>query len=407
MSSAVAIVIVCSGLVLLLSGIVLLARSWLMPGGSAIVTINGRQQLTAAAGERLLWVLAGQGVLLPAACGGRGSCGQCRVQVTRGGGAILPVESAMISRREAAAGARLACMVTVRQDLAIAVPDSVLEAQRCVGIVESNQSITTFLKELTIRLPESASFQFAAGDYVVIEAPAGTTTFGQFDIAEPYRKAWDQKDLWNMAVKRRAPATRAYSMANAPSPDGKLQFVIRIALPPPGARRRAPPGQVSSFLFGLQEGQELTIAGPFGDFHVRDSQAEMVFVGGGAGIAPLRAMIVDQLENRKSNRRISLWYGARDAGEICYRAELDELARRYANFSWFAALSDLHVTPDWEGYRGFVHAVLRDQYMEAHPSPEELEFYLCGPPLMSGAVTAMLEDFGVPPDNILFDDFGS
>ncbi len=407
MAGAVAIVIVCSLLVLLLSGVVLLARHWLMPGGHATITINGRRHLEATLGERLLWVLAEHDVLLPAACGGRGSCGQCHLKVTAGGGSILPVESALISRHDAAQGERLACMVTVQRDLSIAVPDTILEAKECVVSVASNVSITTFLKELTLQLPTGTEFDYEAGDYVLIDAPPGTSDFSTFEIAEPYHAAWTRQDLWRLSVTRRQHEVRAYSIANAPRPDGVLQLVVRIALPPPRAGRRVPPGQVSSYLFGLAAGSEVTIRGPFGGFHARDTAAEMVFIGGGAGIAPLRAMILDQLQTRASTRRISLWYGARDMHEICYADEFDALARKHENFSWCTALSDAHLPSTWKGHRGFIHAVLRDEFLSAHPAPEDVEYYLCGPPLMSGAVCTMLEDYGVPAENILFDDFGS
>jgi Na+-transporting NADH:ubiquinone oxidoreductase subunit F len=407
MPTAIAIVIVCSGLVITLSGVVLLARRWLVPRGDVTITVNGRRQLTAALGERLLYALAQQDVLLPSACGGRGSCGQCRLQVLSGGDTILPVETALIRHREVTAGARLACMVTVRRDMNIVVPDSVLQAQRYVCTLEHTESITAFLRKLTIRLPAGADFQFRAGEFVLVDAPPGTTHFRDFRIQSPYHDTWSQRDLWHLSVTRTAVTTRAYSIANAPSADGVLQLVVRIALPGAAARRNAPPGMVSSYLFGLEAGSQLAVAGPFGNFHVRESLSEMVMIGGGAGIAPLRAMIIDQLENRASGRRISLWYGARNVDEICFEDEFNDLAARYPNFSWCAVLSASNLAASWEGRRGLVHAALRNEYIATHPSPEELEYYLCGPPLMSGAVTTMLEDFGVPPENVSFDDFGS
>lgn len=406
MAAALVTVLVATGLVLVLSAVVLAARGLLMPGGEATLTINGRRQLAAARGDKLLWTLAGNGILLPAACGGRGSCGQCRV-VVDGAGPPLPVEEAMIGRRQAAAGERLACMVTVRHDLDVRVPETVLDARQLTATVESNVSITALLKELTLALPAGESFEFEAGDYVLIEAPAGETRFADFEIAAAWHDTWTRQDLWRLAVTRRQAESRAYSLASAPSADGRLQLVIRIALPPPGAGSRIPPGRVSSWLFGLAAGDPVRMSGPFGDFHVRDSGAEMVFVGGGAGIAPLRSMIRDQLVNRGSRRRISLWYGARDVGEVCYRGEFDALAAEFHNFRWTVALSDPRASGDWQGPRGFIHAVLRDDLVARHDAPEEVEYYLCGPPLMSAAVVAMLEDYGVAANNILYDDFGT
>jgi len=407
MAQLVVTVVVASLLVLGLSVVVLVARGLLMPGGNATIDVNGKERFEVARGERLLWALAGQGVLLPAACGGRGSCGQCRVTVLEGRGAPLPVEEALISRRQAAAGERLACMVSVRDDLRVRVPDAVLEAQRLTTVVERARNVTTFLREITLRLPADADFSFEAGDYVLVEAPPGETRFADFPLEEPYRDAWTRQDLWGLSVTRRDSVIRAYSIGSAPSRDGLLQLIVRIALPPPGAGPRTPPGQVSSWLFSLEPGAAVPLSGPFGEFHVRDTGAEMVFVGGGAGIAPLRSMIKDELGNRGSRRPMSLWYGARDVSEICYRDEFDALAARHENFTWRVALSDRRADPEWTGARGFVHAALRDEFVARHETPEELEYYLCGPPLMSSAVVAMLEDFGVPSEQVLYDDFGS
>lgn len=398
-------VTVATGLVLILSAIVLAARGMLMPRGTATVTVNEHQQFEVRRGERLLWALAGNGVLLPAACGGRGSCGQCRVTVVKGGGPLLPVETALISRRKAAAGARLACMVRVRRDLVVRVPDGILEAQRLEATVEHTRNVTSFLREITLRLPTDAEFAFEAGDYVLVEAPPGETRFEDFDSDLTGQESWRRQNLQQLVVRRSASTVRAYSIGSAPNKSGVLQLIVRIALPPAGSG--APPGQVSSWLFGLVPGDRVSLSGPFGDFHVRDSEAEMVFVGGGAGIAPLRAMIFDQLQNRASRRRISLWYGARDRQDVCYQDEFDELAARYKNFSWHIALSEPRPESDWSGRRGLIHAVLRDEYIATHESPETLEYYLCGPPLMSSAVLAMLEDYGVAGDQVLFDDFGS
>jgi Na+-transporting NADH:ubiquinone oxidoreductase subunit F len=407
MSEGVIIVAISTVMVLLLSCLVLAARRWLAPVGSAEITLNGRQRMTVARGDKLLWALAANDVLLPAACGGRGSCGQCRVTVVSGGGEILPTERTLIKRRDAAAGVRLACLLTVRRDLAIRVPDSLLAVRRFTCAVRSNTNVTTYLKELVLELPDGLDLPFEAGDYVVLEAPPGRSRFADFDIPETYREAWRQSGLFDLEAERRVREVRAYSIASPPLEKGVLRLVVRIATPPAGAPAGTPPGCVSSFIFGLRPGDTVALSGPFGEFHARDTDAEMILIGGGAGIAPLRAILLDQLIGKRSQRRISLWYGARDRSEICFAGEFQALADRHDNFTWHAALSNSDADADWSGPRGFIHAVVRDEYLGKHPAPEDAEYYLCGPPLMSSAVVAMLEDLGVEADSILFDDFGT
>lgn len=406
MAEILAAVLVSTAIVLSLSLLVLAARRWLVPAGSAAVVVNGRREFAAARGEKLLWALAANGVQLPAACGGRGSCGQCRVVVTSGGGPLLPTESNHLSRRDTAAGARLACMVTVRDDLEVRVPDAALESRRWAGTVRSNRSITTFLREIVIQLPAGESMSSRAGEYVTVEAPPGTTRFADFDLPPAVREAWRRAGLTGLAVTRDAPEVRAYSMANPPQQDDSVTLVVRIATPPASAPQ-APPGKVSSWLFGLAAGDDVALAGPFGDFHARDPAAEMVLIGGGAGIAPLRAIILDQLAGRGTRVPISFWYGARNEDEICYRDEFDALAAAHENFSWHVALSDPKIRDGWDGYRGFIHTVVHDHYLAAHPRPEAADYYLCGPPLMASAVVAVLQDVGVEEDHVFFDDFGS
>lgn len=407
MGETVIIVGISTTIVLLLSSIVLLARHFLVPSGTAEITLNGQRSLQVARGEKLLDALAYNNVLLPAACGGRGSCGQCRVTVIAGGGEILPTERNLISRREAASGTRLACMVNVRDNLAIRVADELLEARQSLGRVRSNHNVSTYLKEIVLELPEGKGLGHEAGDYVLIEAPPGKTRFADFAIPEEYREVWQRDGLFALEAEREVAEKRAYSIASAPQEAGTIRLIVRIALPPANASARTPPGLVSSFLFSLAAGDTVEMSGPFGEFHARDSAAEMVLIGGGAGIAPLRAILQDQLVGQKTARRISLWYGARDKADICLADEFEALAREYENFSWHVALSDRKADPGWSGPRGFIHAVVRDTYLANHPAPEDAEYYLCGPPLMSSAVVAMLEDFGVEADSILFDNFGT
>jgi Na+-transporting NADH:ubiquinone oxidoreductase subunit F len=395
------------GIVLVLSVLVLAARHWLIPFGNATITINERRRVTAALGDKLLWALATNGIMLPAACGGRGSCGQCQLTVVSGAGESLPNEAAHISKQGRLAGERLACMVTIRHDLAIRVDDSALDVRRWIGIVASNHNLTTNLKELAVAVPDALPLQFQAGDYMLVEAPAGQSHFSDFPIDARYRDEWERQRLFDLTAIRLQPEVRAYSIANPPHQKDEVKFVVRIATPPPGAPPGTPPGRVSSYLFGLRAGDEIAVSGPFGKFHARESNAEMIFIGGGAGIAPLRAIILDQLLGKRSTRRISFWYGARDVAEICFRDEFDSLAAEFDNFTWQVALSDASVEHDWSEARGLIHSVVYDQYLNDHAAPDEAEYYLCGPPLMCSAVIAMLEDIGVSPDNIFVDNFGA
>lgn len=398
---------VSTGIVLALSCLVLLARQRLMPAGDAKVTVNHRRTISAARGDKLLWALAANGVLLPSACGGRGSCGLCRLAVLSGGGQILPTETAHISKRDAAAGERLACMVTVRSDLSIRVPAAALAARRWTCSVCSTRHIATYLKELVLALPEGASMEFQAGDYVQVEAPPGRSRFADFEIDAAYREEWQRRGLLHLVAIRDSTEMRAYSMANPPREQGTVTLVVRIATPPHGSPAGTPPGRVSSYVFGLKTGDEVKVSGPFGEFHARDSDAEMILIGGGAGIAPLRAIILDQLLAKQTRRTMSLWYGARNATEICYRDEFNALSARFDNFTWRVALSDPGAGTSWSGPTGFIHSVLYNQYLKDHPTLEEAEYYMCGPPLMSSAVAAMLEDLGVERDRIFYDDFGA
>ena len=393
--------------VALLAFTVLMVRVRLTIREPVSITVNDRQALTVISGDTLLATLGEQGIQLPAACGGRGACGQCRVQIEGTVAPLLPTELNHIRRRDAAAGMRLACMVKVREDMRVRVPENVLEAQRCTCRVVTNSNISTFLKQLVLELPEGTPFKFTAGDYVLLEAPAGKVDFGDFKIDAEYQQAWQNSGVSGRSVTLTEPTVRAYSLANPPGEQGRLMLVVRIALPPPGAPTEIPPGMVSSYIFSLHPGDQVSVTGPFGDFHAREGESEMIFVGGGAGIAPMRSIIHDQLLGRGARRKISFWYGSRNVRELCFYDEFSDLAARYENFSYHVALSGPGIEPTWQGDKGFIHTVLFEKYLSTHPSPEQVQYYLCGPPLMSAATLAMLEDLGVDRDNVLFDDFGS
>jgi Na+-transporting NADH:ubiquinone oxidoreductase subunit F len=393
--------------VALLAFTVLMVRARLTIREPVSITVNERQALTVISGDTLLATLGEQGIQLPAACGGRGACGQCRVQIEGTVTPLLPTELNHIHRRDAAAGMRLACMVKVREDMQVRVPENVLEAQRCACRVVTNNNISTFLKQLVLELPEGVPFKFTAGDYVLLEAPAGKVDFGDFKIDAEYQQAWQSSGVSDRSVSLAEPTVRAYSLANPPGEQGRLMLVVRIALPPHGAQAEIPPGMVSSYIFSLRPGDQVSVTGPFGDFHAREGESEMIFVGGGAGIAPMRSIIHDQLIGRGARRKISFWYGSRNVRELCFYDEFSDLAARYENFSYHVALSGPGIEPTWQGDKGFIHTVLFEKYLRTHPSPEQVQYYLCGPPLMSAATLAMLEDLGVDRDNVLFDDFGS
>jgi Na+-transporting NADH:ubiquinone oxidoreductase subunit F len=395
---------VFTGVVFVLACAVLAARRQLIPAAEVAVTINGQRTFTAATGDKLLWQLAGQGVYLPAACGGRGACGQCRVEVVCGGGGVLAPEAGHLSLAEVQRGIRLACMVTVREPMEIRVPADVLEARRWQAQVRGVRHLSTFLRELTLELPEAMAFE--AGDYVLIDAPPGEFPFAEFAIEEQYLAEWRRLGFLQLTARIPATTLRAYSLANPPAQSGIAQLVVRIATPPAHSPPDTPPGMVSSYLYSLKPGDAVALSGPFGEFHACESGREMVVIGGGAGIAPLRSMILDQLQAKRSKRQISFWYGARNLRELCYREEFSALARDYDNFRYEVALSQPEADDVWSGPTGLIHKVAFDMYLNQHARPEELEYYLCGPPLMTAAVHAMLEDLGVDGQSIFMDDFG-
>ncbi|MDH4108698.1 MAG: NADH:ubiquinone reductase (Na(+)-transporting) subunit F [Gammaproteobacteria bacterium] len=399
-------VTVFTAVVALLTAVILLARRRILPTGEATLTINDKRQFSAPVGRRLLTVLAENGLFLPSACGGRGTCGQCRITMAFPAPPLLPTEATHIRRSEAAAGIRLACQQVLRRDVALRLPESMLGATRWVCTLRSTRNVSTFIRELILELPPGARIDFAAGSYVLIECPPHELCFRDFEIAAEYRHEWQRFGLFDLVSKVPEPVTRAYSMANCPLESDQVRLNVRIATPPPQAPD-APPGRVSSWLFGLRPGDLVSVTGPFGDFLARDTDAEMVFIGGGAGMAPMRSHILDQLQRLQSTRRISFWYGARNLKEAYYVDEFDALARQHANFSWYLALSDPPKDGSWQGLCGFIHEVAYENYLKDHPAPEDCEYYLCGPPVMIDAVKRMLYDLGVDGDRVFYDDFGS
>lgn len=395
-----------TAIVLVLVVIILAAKAKLVASGPVTITINGEKEITVPAGGKLLGALAENQLFVSSACGGGGTCAQCKVKVHEGGGSILPTEESHITKREAAEGDRLSCQVAVKQDMKIEVPEEVFGTKKWECSVRSNDNVATFIKELVLELPEGENVDFRAGGYIQIECPAYDIEYKTFDVEDQYRPDWDHFDIWRYRSIVKEPVIRAYSMANYPEEKGIIMLNVRIATPPPGAGPEIPPGQMSSYIFNLKPGDKVNISGPYGEFFAKETEAEMVFVGGGAGMAPMRSHIFDQLRRLNTDRKISFWYGARSLREMFYVEDFDMLQGENDNFVWHAALSDPQPEDNWEGYTGFIHQVLYDNYLKDHPAPEDVEFYMCGPPMMNAAVIKMLEDLGVERENILLDDFG-
>jgi Na+-transporting NADH:ubiquinone oxidoreductase subunit F len=401
-------VVMFTGTVLALVAVILMARARLVSSGDVKIEINGdpEKTVTVPAGGKLLGTLAEQGIYLSSACGGGGSCGQCRCQVTEGGGSMLSTEEGHFTRSEARSDWRLSCQVAVKQDMKIRIPEDAFGVQRWECEVVSNENVATFIKELVLKLPEGADVDFRAGGFVQLEIPPYEMDY-KSDIAveQRFREDWDRFDIWRYRSKVTEPTVRAYSMANYPEEKGVLKFNIRVATPPPG--KDFPPGKMSSYVFALKPGDKVTVFGPYGEFFVKDTPNEKIWIGGGAGMAPLRSQIFDELRRKqKTDVKMSFWYGARSLREMFYTKDFDELDERFDNFDWHVALSDPLPEDNWTGDTGFIHNVVYDKYLKDHPAPEDCEFYLCGPPPMVAAVLKMLDDLGVEPENILLDDFG-
>ncbi len=387
--------------------VILLAKSKLVASGSIKININDNPEhsLTVPIGDKLLNVLADKKIYIPSACGGGGTCGECRMIVKEGGGDILPTETSKLNRKQVREMYRLSCQVPVKRDLSIEVDAEVFDIKKWECTVRSNRNVATFIKELVLELPEGEHVDFRAGGYIQIEAPQHTVKYSDFIVEDEYKSDWDKFNLWRFVSKVNEPIVRAYSMANYPQEKGIIMLNVRIASPPP-SKPDVPPGQMSSFIFNMKPGDKVTISGPYGEFFAKDTDAEMVFVGGGAGMAPMRSHIFDQLGRIKTKRKVTYWYGARSFCEMFYVEDFNKLAKENENFKWHIGLSEPLPEDNWDGYTGFIHQILYDNYLKDHPAPEDCEYYMCGPPLMNSAVIKLLNDLGVEPENILLDDFG-
>lgn len=396
-----------TGIVMVLVLLILFAKSKLVNTGDIAVEVNGDldKSFTAPAGDKLLNMLSSQGIFVSSACGGGGSCGQCRVVIKEGGGDILPTELSHINKREAKEGCRLACQVNVKQNLKIELPEEIFGVKKWECEVISNDNKATFIKELKLKIPDGEDVPFRAGGFIQIEAPAHDISYADFDVPDEYRGDWDKFNLFRYRSVVNETTVRAYSMANYPDEKGIIMLNVRIATPSP-RDPDVPPGIMSSYIWSLKAGDKVTISGPFGEFFAKDTDAEMIFIGGGAGMAPMRSHIFDQLNRLKSKRKITFWYGARSLREMFYEDDFNRLQEENENFTWHVALSDPQPEDNWTGYTGFIHNVLLENYLRNHPAPEDCEFYMCGPPMMNAAVIKMLKDLGVEDENIMLDDFG-
>lgn len=382
--------------VCLLVIVILIAKKKLVTSGEVTIGINddAERSIKVAAGDKLLGALASQSIFIPSACGGGGTCGQCRVKIKSGGGDILPTEMGHITKKEAKEGCRLACQVAVKTDMELELDEEIFGVKKWQCEVISNDNKATFIKELLLKLPEGEDVHFKAGGYIQIEAPAHVVKYADFDIPEKYRGDWDKYGLFDIVSTVNEDVLRAYSMANYPDEKGRIMLNVRIATPPSA---NVPAGKMSSYIFNLKAGDKVTISGPFGEFFVKETDAEMVFIGGGAGMAPMRSHIFDQLKSKKTKRKMSFWYGARSTREVFYQADFDALAAENDNFVWHVALSEPLPEDNWTGYTGFIHNVIYENYLKNHKAPEDCEYYMCGPPIMNSSVIRMLESLGVEP----------
>lgn len=394
--------------IMILVGLLLFVEGRVVQKGNNRVIINDDEEksINAPSGKTLLSALSANGIFIPSGCGGGGACGMCKCKVEEGSRGPLPTELAHLSRQERKTNVRLACQMKVKEDLKIRIPDEILSVKKYTATVVSNENVATFIKDLILELDDDEQLVFTAGAYIQIDIPEYEIPFELFRIrvAERYRPDWDRFNLWGLRGKNLAPVFRAYSLANPPYEPKRLRFTIRIATPPPGTKG-LPPGTGSTYIFSLKPGDKVTLSGPFGEFAVKESDREMCFIGGGAGMAPLRSQILDQLERLKTKRRISFWYGARSKLELFFDEEFKAFEKTYPNFSYHVALSDPMPEDEWEGMTGYIHQQLHDVYLNTHKDPTEIEYYICGPPMMVQAVEDMLDNQGVEPEMIAYDKF--
>jgi len=395
---------------LLLVIVLLVAKNKLVPSGNVKLTINGEKEAEVPIGGTLLSTLQGENIYLSSACGGSGSCGQCRCRVVEGGGEILPTETGFFSRKEQKEHWRLACQTKVKEDMQVIVPESVFGVKEWECEVLSNRNVSTFIKEFVVKLPEGEVMNFQSGSYAQITIPPYDIKYADYDIDEKFRGDWDHFDMWSLTCKNDTETIRAYSMANYPAEGNIITLNVRIATPPMDRATHkwlpVSPGISSSYIFSLKPGDKVRMSGPYGDFHIQDTDAEMLYIGGGAGMAPLRAQILHLFRTLHTGRKVSYWYGARSKKEIFYEEDFREIEKQFPNFSFHIALSDPQPEDNWTGYVGFIHQVIYDNYLKDHDAPEDIEYYMCGPGPMANAVKKMLEDLGVERSQLFFDDFG-
>ncbi|MDO4691492.1 MAG: NADH:ubiquinone reductase (Na(+)-transporting) subunit F [Porphyromonadaceae bacterium] len=388
----------------------LVAKSKLVPSGNVKLNVNDEMNAEVAIGGTLLSTLQGQNIYLSSACGGGGSCGQCRCRVIEGGGEILPTEQGFFSRREQKEHWRLACQTKVKEDMKVIVPEEVFGVKEWECEVISNRNVSTFIKEFVVKLPEGEVMNFKSGSYAQITIPKYDIKYSDYQIEEKFHEDWDKFKMWDLTVKNEEETVRAYSMANYPAEGNIITLNVRIATPPfdraTGGFMKVPPGISSSYIFSLKPGDKVKMSGPYGDFHIQETDNEMLYIGGGAGMAPLRAQILHLFNTVKTGRKVSYWYGARSKKEIFYEEDFREIERNFPNFKFHIALSDPQPEDNWDGYVGFIHQVILDNYLSKHEAPEDIEYYMCGPGPMANAVKAMLENLGVERSSLFFDDFG-
>ncbi len=402
--------IIFLAIILFLIIVILVAKAKLMPSGEVVVSINEKKDLTVKPGSTLLTTLSNNKILMPSACGGGGTCGMCKCRVFEGAGDILPTEVGFFTRKEAANHWRLTCQVKVKQNLKIQIPEEVFGIKKWECEVVSNHNVATFIKEFVVKLPEGENLNFRSGGYIQIDIPKGNVDFKDFDVEEEFRDEWDSFKMWNLKMKNPEDTYRAYSMANHPAEGNIVMLNVRIATPPwdraKGGFKKVNPGIGSSFIFDQKQGDKVMISGPFGEFFIKDTDNEMMFIGGGAGMAPMRSHIFDQFLTKRTKRKATFWYGARSKREIFYESHFRKIEEEFPNFEFHIALSEPKEEDNWDGYTGFIHQVIYDNYLKNHEEPEDIEYYLCGPPMMNSAVNKMLDDLGVPKEMIAFDDFG-
>lgn len=397
-------------IIILLVAILLMARKKLMPQGKVKLNINDEKEIEVDPGNTVLSTLANQGIYLPSACGGGGTCAMCKCQVLEGGGTILPTEVGYFTRKEQANHWRLGCQVKIREDMKIHVEPEIFGIKKWECEVVSNHNVATFIKEFVVKLPEGENLDFKSGGYIQIDVPQCEVDFKDMVVEEEYRPEWDKFKMWDLKMKNPEPIYRAYSMANHPAEGNIVMLNIRIATPPwdrkAGGFMKVNPGICSSFIFSRKPGDKVMVSGPYGEFFIKPTDKEMMFIGGGAGMAPMRSHIFDLFQTKKTNRKATFWYGGRSLRELFYMDDFEKIEKEFDNFKFNVALSEPLPEDKWTGYTGFIHQVIMDNYLKTHPEPEEIEYYICGPPMMNDAVIKMLDDYGVPPENIAFDDFG-